>query len=135
MPFLMWSGNYSVRIQAMDEQHRKLVDLINQLHDGISAGKGQAVLCQVLDALADYTRTHFTAEERLMQSGGFPGFAKHKAEHDALISKVKAIQKQAQAGQTEIGSGLLSFLREWLINHIMGSDKAYSAYLNGKVLV
>ena len=132
MSFLMWSSDYSVKVRSMDEQHRKLIDLINQLHDGIKGGRGAEVLRPALASLVDYTRTHFAAEERLMQSNGFPGLAQHKAQHAALTAQALEIQKKVNSGDGQIGMEVLTFLRQWLINHIMGSDKMYGTYLSSR---
>lgn len=133
MSLLIWSSNYSVRVNSMDEQHRRLIDLINQLHDAVQHNNTSSVRI-VLSALVDYTRTHFADEECLMQTHNYPALTQHKAQHQKFTAQVIEVQKQFLAGKQDIGRDTLAFLKEWLINHIMATDKSYGQYLAGKGL-
>lgn len=132
MAIMEWSPAFSVKIKKFDDQHKKLVDLVNQLHDAMKAGQGNAVLGVVLQSLITYTATHFKEEEQMMQAHGYPELAKHKAEHEKLVVQVLDLQKKFQSGGSVLTLTVMSFLKEWLISHIQGVDKKYGVFLNAK---
>ena len=88
MPLMEWNDKLSVGITQFDNEHKRLVAMVNDLFDGVQAGRGKDLLGPVLDGLITYTKTHFANEERYMQLHNFPEFAAHKAEHDALTKQV-----------------------------------------------
>ncbi len=128
-----WGPKLSVGIQSFDAEHQKLVATVNDLFDAINSGKGKEKLGAVLNTLIDYTVTHFQHEEREMRTHNFPGYAKHKDEHDALTKQVGEVQhKFAGGSNAALSAEVMAFLKNWLIKHIMGTDKAYTAFLVGK---
>jgi hemerythrin len=129
MPLLSWSDKYSVGIPEFDNQHKRLIDLINSLHEAMSTGRGNAVLDKVLADLITYTQTHFAAEERFMQSHQFGEFAAHKVEHEKLTKRVLDFQQQFRAGKLALSISLMRFLETWLTSHIMDSDRKYGVCL------
>jgi len=96
-------------------------------------GKGKAVLEQSLAQLLDYTKVHFAAAEEFMGKYGYPETVAHKAQHDQLTAQVIGLQKKFRAGSTGLTISLMVFLKNWLEQHIAGSDQQYSAYIRGKV--
>lgn len=132
MAYVQWDESLSVGVAVFDEDHRKLVALINHLHDGIVTGGGQTAMVTALDELVRYTVFHFSREEELMAKNAYPAFAAHKAEHDALVAKVKEYQEQLSSGRRAFSLELMSFLKDWLVKHIMGTDMQYRAFFNGK---
>jgi hemerythrin len=125
-----WTDRYSVKVEAMDEQHKKLFALINELYGAMIKGHGNDVAGDILRRLIDYTAQHFSAEERLMQKHNYPGLASHRLEHKALTDKVIAFKKEFDAGDTYITPELLTFLQRWLTDHIQKVDKRYGDFLN-----
>ena len=132
MPLLTWNNDLSVNIKEIDSQHKKLVDLINELHDEMMAYKGKDVLGKVLSELLSYTKTHFFTEEEMMNSNGYPAYLTQKQEHDKLTKKVAELKNEFDAGKIVLGTEVMKFLKDWLTNHIMKSDKAYTPFLNSK---
>lgn len=132
MALLTWNDSYSVKVRQFDDQHKKLVEMINSLHDAMKVGKGRETMDIILKSLIDYTKTHFADEERLMTQHQFPGYEKHKKEHNLLTIQAQEINKQLEAGTFVVSQELLTFLREWLVKHIQGEDKQYGPFLNGK---
>jgi hemerythrin len=132
MALMEWSPAFSVKVKKYDDQHKKLVDLVNQLHDAMKAGEGITILGTVLQSLIAYTGSHFADEEKMMQANAYPDYAKHKAAHEALVKKVLELQQQFQSGKTMLTMSVMSFLKEWLVNHIQGEDKKYGIYFNSK---
>ena len=123
-----WSDDFSVGIQEIDEQHKELVDLLNQLHVAIHEHHGSETSRKILDELADYTRTHFAVEESLMRVSNYPEFAAHKQNHEELIGQVIALQEKLDTGKATITFELLHFLKVWLTRHINEADKRFGAY-------
>lgn len=132
MALIEWSDKMSVGVESIDEQHKKLVNMINALNDALVRGEADAVLVKIFDGLAVYTQKHFQYEEQLFAEHGYPMAADHKAEHDALIAQVVELKTKLDAGSAMIGIELMKFLKGWLTNHILKSDMAYSAHLRGR---
>lgn len=132
MPLIEWSDEYSVSIKEIDTQHKKLAGMINDLHAAMSQGKGRDVLGKTLELLTLYVQTHFTAEERLMQQYSYPAYLIHKGEHDAFSKKVNDLYNQYKVSSLGLTPNVLTFLRDWFINHVMGTDKRYSSFFNSR---
>jgi hemerythrin len=82
--------------------------------------------------LVQYTAVQFAYEERLMQLNEYPGFAKHKAEHDALVRKVMVFQDEFDRGRTTMAVVVLQFIKDWLEKHIKGTDVAYVPFMKAQ---
>ncbi len=132
MPAYHWSEMYSVHIEALDRQHQRLFKAVNELEDALSAGQGSTVVDNVLKQLMEYTMSHFAAEEKLMERYGFPGLADHRLKHEELTRKVLALRDEYKAGNVGVPVSLMLFLQTWLKEHILGTDKQYSEFLNSK---
>lgn len=123
---MKWSDELSVNITEIDEQHQNLINLINNLHEAMLERKGKEVLGDILDKLAAYTVYHFSTEENYMKKFEYIGFLSHKREHDAFVSKVESFIADYQANKLGISMDLMSFLKDWVSNHIKGTDKKYT---------
>ncbi len=132
MAFFTWSDSYSVNIQEIDEQHKKLIALLNKLFEAMSIGKGREVVGPVLKEVIDYTVYHFGTEERLFQLYGYPKSASHKKAHDELTRQAKELKQSVDAGKKLVTVEVMNFLKEWLYNHILEEDKQYTSFLNNK---
>ncbi len=131
--FLEWKDEFSVGIEVIDNDHRKLLNLINQFQTAVLYRTGREFEEEAMNELVDYTRTHFKREEELMQEHGYPDFDAHLAEHKKFIGEVEAmITLYKEKGNRTTLQKAVVFLREWLINHIMGTDQAYSGFLHSK---
>ena len=129
MPLFTWNESYSVSVKSMDDQHKRLFDLINQLHDAMNAGKGKQMVGLVLKEMLEYTRTHFTAEEKVLERLAYPGLPEQKKEHAIFISKIVEMQKKLESGSLTVSIEASQFLRDWLTNHIMVVDKKYGSFV------
>ncbi|QWR76080.1 bacteriohemerythrin [Candidatus Magnetomonas plexicatena] len=132
MSLITWNDNLSVGVKELDDQHKKLIALINELFDAVTARKGKDALGPVLSELVEYTKYHFGNEERLFATHGYVNAAAHKQEHDDLTQKVISFDAQFKAGRAMVDLLLMNFLKDWLTKHIVGTDKKYSAFLNEK---
>ncbi len=130
--FVVWNDEYSVGIKQIDEDHQKLLNLINQFQTAVYYNTGKRFEQESLDELVNYTRTHFAREEKLMQDHDYPDFDAHLAQHKAMIAKVdQFIQAHRDNGHKAL-QDTADYLRDWLINHINGTDKKYSEYLRSR---
>lgn len=125
---LQWSDDFNVGIQEVDEQHKALVAMLNDLHRAIVEHHGKEVSRKILDQLADYTRTHFLLEESLMRVTHYSGFDIHKQQHEELIKQVGDLQQKLDHEGASITFELLHFLKVWLAKHINESDKRFGAF-------
>ena len=117
MPLMEWNEKLSVGITQFDNEHKVLVGMVNDLFDG----------------LINYTKTHFANEERFMTLHKYPNFEAHKAEHDALAKQVLDVQAKYKSGASAaLSMEVMNFLKNWLVKHIMGTDKTYGPFLNSK---
>lgn len=128
-----WKPEYSVLIPAIDAQHQRLFALAHDLHAAMLEGKGKTVLEQSLSRLVDYTKEHFSAEEEFMGQYQYPQIAAHKMLHDQLTGQVVDMQARFIGGENTLSLSLMAFLKNWLEQHIAGSDQQYSAYIRGKM--
>jgi hemerythrin len=130
MALINWSPTLSVGVKEIDDQHKKLVDYVNELNDAMHAGKGKDALGKVLAELVSYTISHFAMEERLMGQYHYDNAVNHKAEHAKLVKEVGDFKKKFDAGNAMISVEIMNFLRDWLANHIMKTDKKLGQALN-----
>lgn len=124
-----WNAHYSVGVARMDSEHQKLIGLVNALYTAMLEGRGRDILGQTLDGMAAYTVAHFANEERLMRVHSYPDFEVHKAAHDELAQRVKHLQEELRAGKPIVTREVMNFLQHWLVDHIVGVDKKYTAHL------
>jgi len=130
--FVEWKDDYSVGIDSIDQQHKKLLNLINQLQTAVDYSTGEQFEREALDELVDYTKTHFSYEEGLMRDNDYPDFEAHKLQHEKMFKKVEEVLSEYEQDHDTAMSNAAEFLKDWLIKHINGTDKEYSSYLIGK---
>ena len=133
MPLMAWTEKLSVGVGVLDDDHKKLVGMVNALYDAMQAGHGRESLGPILNSLVQYTKAHFAREEKFFAQTGYPASAAHKQEHDALTKQVLEVQKKYNDGATAtLSLDVMHFLKNWLVNHIQGSDQKYRPHLNEK---
>ena len=132
MPIMNWTDAYSVGIAEIDNQHRKLIEMINTMHDAMIKGQAKAVMDKILDDMISYCASHFATEERLFSQHGYPDAAEHKDKHHKMTTKVLELQTQFKQGKATITFDVMDFLQQWLDKHILGTDKKYGPFLNSK---
>jgi hemerythrin len=126
-----WTERLSVGVTRFDDEHKKLVSLINALFDAVQAGQGREALGNTLDELITYTKTHFVNEESTLKRLGYPDLEAHHKEHEALTRQVIDIQHKYHAGASAMLSmEVMAFLKNWLVRHIQGTDQKYGRFLN-----
>jgi hemerythrin-like metal-binding protein len=127
-----WKEAYSVGIQALDDDHKRLLSLLDKFQTAYAYHTGDEFERQALNELVDYTKTHFAREELLLEQHGYPDLEAHKQEHREMIAKVDHFTGiYAEKGHAALGE-VSQYLKDWLINHINGTDKQYTSFLQEK---
>lgn len=126
-----WDNSLSVGHSKLDSQHKVLINLINKLNEAFAEGKTKSSIGEILKELAEYTVSHFSEEEKLMMEGKYPDIENHKRVHVKFVSTVKTTIADFESGKSMVSKDLMIFLKEWLIEHIMGTDQKYSSYVKG----
>lgn len=129
MPAIAWTNEYSVGVEALDAQHRRLFDVVNELDEAIEKLRGQRVMTGVLRELVGYTQEHFAFEEQLMAEAGYPGLPAHQAQHRAIIQKIERFEYELNVEGYRISREVRDFLQHWLTTHIAQEDLAYAGAL------
>jgi hemerythrin len=129
MGLIKWNEYYSVNVDEIDDQHKKLIDLINQMFDAMKAGKGKEIMGSVLSELVEYTKYHFATEERLLHQAGYPEYEEHKTIHEELTRRTIDLKSEFDRGNDPVTMDVMLFLSNWLNVHILEVDKKYVAYL------
>jgi len=136
MAFITWSNEYSVNIKEIDRQHQFLINIINEMHELVMTDAGDAAnrsdIRRVFAKLADYTDYHFRTEEELFKTHNYPGFKIHKQQHNELVLQILELQRRFLKNEVSITQEIFDFLKKWLLNHILVSDKEYTDFLNAK---
>lgn len=132
MPLVEWKPEYSVGIETIDNDHRQLFSLLNQVHLSQSGRQSHAALNHILGELDYYAQTHFREEEALMKRYGYPEFAAHRAMHDDFTAQVARLREHFQIGQEGVILEISATLQNWLAQHILQSDAAYATYFRMK---
>lgn len=130
MKELIWDHSLSLQIKEIDEDHRRLVELLNILNRAIADGDASNYIEAVIEELLSCTIWHFKHEERLMLKYSYDGLLAHKMEHEELIESAKELQQKfLQEGKT-LSSEDIEFLERWLTGHILGTDMEMASFLS-----
>ncbi len=132
MSLIKWNDSFSVNVVKIDQEHKKLFKIINELTDAMKAGHGKDVLGNILNELISYTASHFKLEENYFQQVKYPYAVEHKKEHVAFVRKVTEFKREFDSGRATVSVNVLQFLGKWLQSHIKGTDQKYSSFLNEK---
>lgn len=132
MAMYKWTQDLSVGVSQIDTQHKRLFQVVGDLHQAMKDGKGAEAIGKILGGLLSYTKTHFADEEKVMQQANFPGLADHRKLHEALTEKVADYQNQFESGRIQIVIELSRFLNQWLTSHIKGYDQEYARFMSNR---
>jgi hemerythrin len=129
---LVWDNSFSVNFEVIDNQHKGLVDMVNDLIRACNKNKAvkDILFIKTIRKAVEYAHIHFATEEKYLQQVNFPDFAAHKKEHEAFVSEVVKQLKSFEKNQND-PVVLVDFLKNWLFNHIALVDKKYAPYLVG----
>lgn len=132
MAKITWTPDLDTGIEPIDQQHRQLVELINQLDDAQLGGDRQAI-GKVIEGLIEYTVSHFAFEEALMDDAGYQFVRPHKKVHEIFVRRAKELQDRFFAGE-DVAGELQTMLGRWLLNHIRRDDASYVSAVKGAMV-
>jgi hemerythrin len=132
MDFIAWDKSMSVGVETLDHDHKRLLELFNELLSSGIANRSKEDLSSLLQELADYTETHFSREELCMEKGGYPDIEAHKQAHRYFVDEVERQKAEfSDSDAVMLRIDLILLLKEWLLEHIQGVDKKYTPYVAG----
>ena len=132
MALAVWDDSYKTNNAKVDSQHQELFQMMEDLHDAIMEGKGEAVLTPTLDKLVRYTVEHFREEESLMKDVDYPARERHRLKHYTLTKEVSGIAEKYKRGEYVLTITIANFLTSWWRHHIQAEDKALIKYVQAQ---
>ncbi len=130
--YVRWKDDYSVGITEIDNQHKILIQILNELYTAFTQNTTKTQLKDILVQLVDYAQYHFTAEETLFVGSGYTNADKHVAKHNDFKKTVSDFMDDFEKSNARITYKLMTFLNNWLISHIMEEDQEYAPYIKNK---
>ena len=130
MALMEWDDSLSVNVAEIDEQHKKIVDHLNNLNDAMMERKGKEVMENILEGLLEYAATHFATEEKYFDKYNYLKTVSHKKEHTNFVTNILEFKKGFDDGKLTLSMDVMFFLKDWLAKHISGSDKGYTKCFN-----
>ncbi|MGA9070847.1 MAG: bacteriohemerythrin [Terracidiphilus sp.] len=129
-PLIAWTSQMSVHVKLLDNDHKKLLILLSDLHIGVLDGYVKPILDQTFEALIRSTRAHFAHEEQLFTETAFPGAITHEREHDHILDRLKVLQARFRnCAESASSLEVIHLLKNCILNHIEVSDQKYVAHL------
>lgn len=129
-----WDKALETGNTAIDEQHKSLINAINDFLDAWSKGKGRSEVGKTLKFLQEYTVKHFNDEEKLQIQSNYPDYKAHKEKHEAFKNTINEIIKEFETNGTsvQIVAKVNNSVAQWLITHIKSEDKKVAAHLKSR---
>lgn len=124
MSKFVWTEQLNIGIEVIDQQHRRIVEYINQLDDARTNGLSREEIRWLINDLVDYTISHFGFEESMQEEANYPFLKSHKKVHELFAQRVAEYQAKFEQGE-DVSKALNSMLVTWLFNHIKRDDADY----------
>ena len=134
MAFFDWDEKYSVGIKSIDQQQKKLFDLLSNFYEMIRQKGTNRAMSEILQGLIEYAESHFSTEENYMKKYGYSLYERHTAQHAKFVGKITDLQTRFQSGALVIPIEVADFLKDWLSNHVIGEDQRYAPFFKEKGL-
>ncbi len=134
MEIINWKNEFSVGVKEMDEQHKKLLGMINRLIEEQHTLTDPRTIADLLTEMTDYAQVHFRAEEFLMAEYGYEQISAQEKQHQAFIDKTISFYSASDIGPNVLSVALLDYLGTWLVGHILQEDMKYKNFFKSKGL-
>ncbi|GAB0056845.1 Bacteriohemerythrin [Candidatus Magnetaquicoccaceae bacterium FCR-1] len=132
-PLILWHKTLSVGVEAFDIDHKNLLELINQLHTAMQENQGVPQIKEILDDLLNYAITHFSREEQVLADHGYPGLDAQHQQHERFLHYITERNNAMDQGDSfALAAEMLKYLKDWLLQHILKHDMAYTSFLTAK---
>ena len=127
---MKWSDSYSMGIKVVDEQHKGLMEFVNDIFNQRIENEKEELIWfrNIIQQMVKYIKIHFQTEESLMQATNFPGYVDHKKIHNTFVLTVIKAAREYDEGKRLVRAKFAFFLRDWIQSHIAIMDKQYSEY-------
>lgn len=132
MPLIQCNDTMQVGVRQFDDEHGRLVEIINRFHAAVKAGEGSVVLQANLEELSVFAQMHFANEEAVLTLHAYPELEEHRTIHSDLLGQLARLDKKTVCDSAALQYELLQFLLDWLMNHTSVVDKKYGPFLNSK---
>ncbi len=133
MALFEWNEKIQTGIGEIDEQHKKLIGYINDLHDAMRQAKTKEIMENILDGLFEYTKYHFSFEEKMLEKYDYEKLDDQKKSHVIYVQKIDELAEKHAKNQLGISIDVLNFLLDWIKNHILKDDMQYVPLLKDKI--
>jgi hemerythrin-like metal-binding protein len=135
MSFFDWKDEFSVKIAAIDKQHRKIVELMNELFESLRDGREEYIISEVLEDLSKYTEYHFGLEAALFKKYAYKKTEEHLSEHGHFVQRIGALRGEVSSDAGGAAAATLEYLREWFQDHMLKVDIDYSRFFESMDVV
>lgn len=135
MSVFEWNSSYSVGIRSIDLQHRKIIELIDELVESIRNSREDFVINEVLNDLTEYAHYHFSLEGKILKRYELVDEHDHEMEHRSFIERVKSLKVGEELHAGNIPRETLDYLENWFHGHELKSDKRYYEFLKANGLL
>ena len=133
MDLIKWRKEFSVGVKELDNQHKKIIKILNQIFTLHEKGKDERQMEKIISNLYEYIKDHFRIEEEYMVKYNYPGYDKQKEEHNRFIDRFSEFQREFLKGHRLTAINLFNFVWDWFSQHILKLDKLYSPFLKEKI--
>ena len=128
MEQITWTEDFSVGVKRLDEQHKQLIKMLNRLISEPYSSTKSEMVSDLLSDMTNYAQTHFKAEEELMRQHNYPHLEEHVDQHRAFKKKTVDFCSATMINVGNVPEALLHYLSNWLVEHILSSDRAYKPF-------
>ncbi len=122
---IKWNDKYNVGIPKIDEEHKKLIGIINKAVTASRHKDNSGEILEILREMSDFAQTHFATEETYMLESGYPDYEQHKKEHQDFTIETIAFLDDVGKSNRKLAHEILAHLKVWLVSHIQGTDRGY----------
>ena len=129
MAIIKWNDSYNLNISIIDEQHKKLVDMINEFYAEIQNKSNSELIGDLIKKMKEYIQFHFKTEEEMLAKTDYNDLLEHKIKHREFVDKVANLEERYLSGKLVLSFEITNFLKDWLITHIQKTDKEYVKYV------
>ena len=128
MKLITWNDNFSVNVEEIDNQHKDIIRIINELYVSIVEGKSENTMDTIFKDLTEYATTHFKTEEEHFENFNYPESSFHKQQHEDIVKKIEEFKKRNEESRKFPDSEILHFLTVWFIHHVLFIDKRFTKF-------